>query len=216
MFPESQNGPAWGETQSKHQIYPDTFNNRTDYCLLREEKECFQILVCEQYGDIGLGRSQFGNNSPSCGRGAKRHLVFMGSPTSLSIVNEDGTGFSAQQYYGDLSGRWQIVDPLAPLKYGANGIVVERALVDGSRQGESYRFSGSAGEGVLFVSYPDAQLALTKPARGNRGMQLNFSPSGITSDRIYRFTPFPDASLDDLALGHYAGLGTWTLIMVRE
>lgn len=99
---------------------------------------------------------------------------------------------------------------------GATSIVVERALVNGSAQGEISRFSGSAGEGALFASYPHARLTLTTPARGNRGMQLNLPQREISSDRIYRFTPFPDASAHDLALGYYAGLGTWTLVMVRE
>jgi len=183
-----------------------------------KEEECFEILVCEQSGDIGLGTSQFGNNSPSCGRGAKRHLVFMGSPSALSISNEDGTGFGAVDFTGELSGRWQIVDPLAALKYGLTGIVLERATYAGSGSSfDSYRVSGIAGKGEFFCARnADCQLTLSAPARGNRSIQLNFPRSGITGDRIYRFTPFPDASANDLALGHYAGLGTWTLVMVRE
>ena len=71
--------------------------------------------------------------------------------------------------------------------------------------------SGSAGKGMLHCEpNGNSRLMLIRPARGNREMQLNFPQRGITRDRIYRFTPFPDASVNDLALGHYAGLGTWT------
>ena len=207
-----------GETESRYQFYPDMQRNANDYCMRSKEEECFEILVCEQSGDIGLGTSQFGNNSPSCGRGAKRHLVFMGSPSALSISNEDGTGFGAVAFTGELSGRWQIVDPLAALKYGLTGIVLERATYAGSGSSfDSYRVSGMAGKGEFFCARnADCQLTLSAPARGNRSIRLNFPRSGITGDRIYRFTPFPDASANDLALGHYAGLGTWTLVMVRE
>ena len=82
---------------------------------------------------------------------------------------------------------------------------------------EDFLVSGTAGEGALFcLPTGECQLNLSAPARGNRGARVYFPRAGITNDRIYRFTPFPDASANDLALGHYAGLGTWTLVMVRE
>jgi len=196
-------------------IYPSFSRNTRDYCLFSDD-ECFRIVVCERSGDVGLAESDFGNNTGFCGRGAKKHMVFMDSPSSLSIWNQDEFQLTAVDY-ADLTGSWRIVDPLAPLKYGLTGIVLERASRVPSSLTEDFLVSGAAGKGRLFcLPSGECRLTLNEPARGNRGMQLNFPRRGITSDRIYRFTPFPDASAHDLALGYYAGLGTWTLVMVRE
>jgi len=185
---------------------------------LCSEQECFLILVCARSGDVGLGEPDFGNNSGSCGRGAKRHLIFIQSPSSLSIWNDDGTTFSASPCT-DLSGRWQIVDPMAALKYGLTAISMERASNVSSifDLTEDLLVSATAGEGALFcLPTGDCRLNLTASTRGNRSVQLHFPRAGITNDRVYRFAPFPDASANDLALGRYAGFGTRTLVMVRE
>lgn len=203
------------QAQSSYQILPDFNRNVKDFCLRNPNEECFEIRVCRQHGDIGLGTSQFGNNSPSCGAGSKQHVLFAESPSVLTIWNEDGStiiAFEPQLIFG----KWQIVDRAVQLKYGSTGIAIDDNSYSRNNFSEGYSFNGSAGRGAIVCNYRSCRLNLRAPARGNQGIELDFPMVGITHDRIYRFTPFPDVPAIDLARGNYSGLGTWTLVMVRE